>query len=86
MPQKSQKPRIESCRQPNPGIEAENRVIQQTQIESWLGGYPAARTGDPGQSRTGCYPLGPTPQSEGEGQLEKQDFDLTSIKVNNNNS
>lgn len=56
--QKSQKPGIESWRQPNPGIEAENRVSQQTQITGWLGVQSAARTGDPRQTRTGCCSLG----------------------------
>lgn len=56
--QESQKPGIESWQQPDPGIEAENRVSQQTQITGWLGGQPTARTGDPRQTRTGCCPLG----------------------------
>lgn len=67
--QKSQKPRIESWRQPNPGIEAENRVSQQTQIKGWLGGQPTARTGDPRQTGAACCPLG-DPSLMGEANLK----------------
>ena len=56
--QKSRKPRIESWRQPNPGIEAENRVSQQTQIKGWLGGQPTERTGDLRLTGTGYCPPG----------------------------
>ena len=84
-PQKSQKPGIESQRQPNPGIEAENRVSQQTQIKAWLGGQPDARTGDPRLSETGCCPLG-APYLIWKPKLKKWDFDLGYVKVNNNNS
>lgn len=55
--QKSQKPGIESWRQPDPGIEAENRVSRQARLQAGLG-QPTARTRDPRQTRTGCCPLG----------------------------